>query len=114
MPANVLPFEEKHDRSSVVDVPGPLHVRVMQSDTNRPVAEITTVSLLDVHLADEVMDPSGAGQSKDGKKGKRGGRDSGGMAKPLVRLKASIVEVVSLDVNCPDRERCLKLECMLL
>ena len=78
----------------------PLRVAI-KSEDGKAFAEIVTTSLLDVHLADEVMQ-AGTG-------GGKGGGGKGGMTKPLVRLAATIVECVSLDVKVSDRERSLRL-----
>ncbi|GMI03331.1 hypothetical protein TrVE_jg4129 [Triparma verrucosa] len=103
MPANVL---EGHAKGTVgeIDIPGPLKVRCKLKD-GKPVAEIVTTSLLDVHLADKVLQPGG----RDGKKGTSKGKNNG-MAKPLVILKATIVELISMEVGSSDRERSLRLE----
>ncbi|GMH65371.1 hypothetical protein TL16_g04184 [Triparma laevis f. inornata] len=103
MPANVLEGQGK-GKVGEIDVPGPLKVRCKLKD-GKPVAEIVTTSLLDVHLADKVLQPGG----REGKKGKHKNKNNG-MAKPLVILKATIVEMISMEVESSDRERSLRLE----
>lgn len=92
MPANVLQESLTNKDGEAVDLPGPLRVSVRRDSAGAAVAEIVTTSLLDVHLADEVMQP----QKK-------------GMANPLVRLKATIVETIAMDVKSAFRERSLRL-----
>ena len=58
-------------------------------------------------MADKVLQPGG----RDGKKGTSKGKNNG-MAKPLVILKATIVELISMEVGSSDRERSLRLEVM--
>ena len=158
MPANVLgeggledEFEESDGTTSkvvslsAVEVPGPLHLN-LHGEGEGPVAEVVTTSLLDVHLADEVMQPSssssssssssysysarpnlGRGRAKakarwkakerrNSVKGDGGDCSGGGLSKrsgivkPIVRLRATIVEAIGLDVNNGHRDRSLRLE----
>lgn len=111
MPANVLGEGDELTSQQDVDVPGPLRVTCGHSDDGerRPIATVVTTSLLDVHLADKVLQPSVADSGRRRGKMYRNKNESG-MAKPLVRLKATIVEVISMEVGCSDRERSLRLE----
>jgi hypothetical protein len=107
--ADVFPFLILPGKVSENDL-GPVRVTVRTTDDGRPVAEIITESLLDVHLADEAMVPPSEGSNKERGGGGGGGGGKGGMSAPAVRLKATIVEVVSLEIGCGDRERMLRLE----
>ncbi|GMH73671.1 hypothetical protein TrRE_jg1298 [Triparma retinervis] len=111
MPANVLGDSDKA-LGGDVDIPGPLRLAFKKNGTaggGGPVAEIVTTSLLDVHLADEVMQPAAGNSAKKSKQVYRS-RTENGMARPLVRLKATILEVISMESNSGNRERSLRLE----
>lgn len=81
MPSNIMKQGE--------DV-GPVRVEVGQGE-----AKIRTTTMLDVHLAAEVM---------------KGREEEGGTLEPLIVLRAGVEEVVSLDVSKRDRKRFLTLE----
>ena len=66
-------------------------------------AEIVTTTMLDIHLSDEIMKPTNATTKKMAS-------TNDGMAEPLVQLKATVKECVSLDVDITKRERSLTLE----
>ena len=111
MPANVLGDDDKASGGDV-DIPGPLMLDFKGgggSEGGGAVAEIVTTSLLDVHLADEVMQPAAGNSAKKSKQVFRS-RTENGMARPLVRLKATILEVISMESNSGNRERSLRLE----
>lgn len=112
MPANVLGDDDVKALGGEVDIPGPLQLKFKENGgaSDGPVAEIVTTSLLDVHLADEVMQPSGGNSAKKSKVYRK--KNENGMAKPLVRLKATILEVISMEVGSADRERSLRLEAL--
>ena len=112
MPANVLGEGHEPSTQDNVDVPGPLRVTCGPSAEGRPVATVVTTSLLDVHLADKVLSPPSGGSGRRSRGRMYRNKNESGMAKPLVRLKATIVEVISMEVGCSDRERSLRLEVM--
>ena len=107
MPANVLGDvgEERQAAGNVVvDVPGPIRVSFVKGyEGKRGTREgdravIVTTSLMDIHLAASVMQPVNRGKSGNA------------MAKPLVRIKATVVEEVSMEIERKDRRRSLQIE----